>query len=226
MRKAAVRLAREPQATITVTPEDVESLLGRPVFTPDEIFGSTPGVVTGLAWTSMGGATLQVEATAVASKSAGFKQTGQLGDVMQESATIAYSYVMAHLEAYGAPKSFFEEHVVHLHVPAGATPKDGPSAGITMATALVSMVRGRPIRRGLAMTGELTLTGHVLPIGGVREKVIAARRAAIKTLIFPAGNRKDYDELPEYLRRGLKAHFVEVYDEVLELAFAERTRES
>jgi ATP-dependent Lon protease len=222
MRKAAVRLASDPEATIVVTPEDVESLLGRPVFTPDEIFGSTAGVVTGLAWTSMGGATLQIEATAVASKSPGFKQTGQLGDVMQESASIAYTYVMAHLEAYGASKSFFEEHVVHLHVPAGATPKDGPSAGITMATALVSMVRRRPVRRALAMTGELTLTGHVLPIGGVKEKVIAARRAAIKTLVFPAANQKDFDELPEYLRRGLKAHFVERFEHVLEIAFPER----
>ena len=161
------------------------------MFTADEMFENKPGVVTGLAWTSLGGATLQIEATAVLSRSKGFKQTGQLGAVMVESAEIAYSYVMAHLETLSAAKpDFFDERFVHIHVPAGATPKDGPSAGITMATALLSMILNRPVRKHLAMTGELTLTGQVLPIGGVKEKVIAARRVGCKLLIFPEANRK------------------------------------
>ena len=138
-----------------------------------------PGVVTGLAWTSLGGATLQIEATGTPSKSHGFKQTGQLGNVMVESSEIAYSYVMSHLSKYGARKDFFDEHFVHLHVPAGATPKDGPSAGITMAAALISMLKGQAVLPGLAMTGELTLTGRVLAIGGLKEKVIAACVACV-----------------------------------------------
>jgi ATP-dependent Lon protease len=219
MRKAAMQLARGEGGRITVGPGDLEHYLGQPVFTPDEQVDSRPGVVTGLAWTNLGGATLQVEATAVPSRSKGFKQTGQLGAVMLESSDIAYSYVMAHLAQYGAPAGFFDEHFVHLHVPAGATPKDGPSAGITMATALISMIRGKPVRRKVAMTGELTLTGQVLPIGGVKEKVIAARRAGLKQLVLPEGNRADYDELPEYLKQGIRTHFVARFEEVLAHAF-------
>jgi ATP-dependent Lon protease len=218
-RKAAMELSKDPEKRMTVMRENVESLLGKPVFTADEFLGRAAGVVTGLAWTSMGGATLQIEATAVPSKSKGFKQTGQLGNVMLESADIAYSYVMAHLKRYGAKPDFFDEHFVHLHVPAGATPKDGPSAGITMATALISMIIGKPVREGLAMTGELTLTGHVLPIGGVKEKVIAARRAGLKVLIFPDANQKDFDELPAYLKKGLKVHFARRYEDVYKTAF-------
>ena len=219
MRKSAMKLASDPQKTISVHKKDVEEYLGQPVFTEDEVFARTPGIVTGLAWTSLGGATLQIEATAVPSKSKNFKQTGQLGNVMLESADIAYSYVMAHLEKYGAKPSFFDEHFVHLHVPAGATPKDGPSAGITMATALISMITRNPVRKGLAMTGELTLTGHVLPIGGLKEKVIAARRAGLKMLIFPEANRKDFEELPDYLKNGVKAHFARTYEDVHKIAF-------
>jgi ATP-dependent Lon protease len=167
----------------------------------------------------MGGTTLHVEAAATASRTKGFKQTGQLGAVMQESADIAYSYVMAHLKEYGANADFFDTHFVHIHVPAGATPKDGPSAGITMATALVSMITSKPVIKHLAMTGELTLTGQVLPIGGLKEKVIAARRARTKILIFPAENRKDFEELPEYLRNGLEVHFASRYEDVYEHAF-------
>ncbi len=219
MRKAAMEISGDSGRKITVDRKNVESLLGKPVFSADESFGRTPGVVTGLAWTSMGGATLQVEAAAVPSQGKGFKQTGQLGKVMLESADIAYSYVMAHLEEYGAKPDFFDRHFVHLHVPAGATPKDGPSAGITMATALISMIIGRPVIKGLAMTGELTLTGHVLPIGGVKEKVVAARRAGVKTLVFPDANRSDYDRLPDYLRKGMTVHFAGRYDEVYKAAF-------
>ncbi len=219
MRKAAMELARDSVRKVMVSKANVEQFLGKPMFMPDEFFGSTPGVVTGLAWTSMGGATLQVEASAVPSKTKGFKQTGQLGNVMVESADIAYSYAMAHLAQYGAAPDFFDKHYVHLHVPAGATPKDGPSAGITMATALISMVTRRPVLRRLAMTGELTLTGHVLPIGGLKEKVIAARRARFKVLIFPDANRKDFEELPDYLKNGLEVHFARQYEDVYRTAF-------
>jgi ATP-dependent Lon protease len=219
MRKIAMQLATEPDKKIVIEKKDLEGYLGKPVFTPDELFASNPGIVTGLAWTSMGGATLQIEATAMPSSAKGFRQTGQLGQVMVESAEIAYSYVMAHLGEYGAKPDFFDKHFVHLHVPAGATPKDGPSAGITMATALVSMIRGKPVRRHLAMTGELTLTGQVLPIGGVKEKVIAARRVGCRELIFPEANRKDFEELPEHLRKGLSVHFARSYPEVYSLAF-------
>jgi ATP-dependent Lon protease len=192
--------------------------LGEPIFVSDKPFHGI-GVVTGLAWTTLGGETLQIEATRVHTKSRGFNLTGQLGEVMQESANIAYSYIMANIEKYGGDESFLEESTVHLHVPDGSTPKDGPSAGITMATALVSLVTNKSIRRPLAMTGELSLTGHVLPIGGVREKTIAARRQKIKELIFPEANRKDFDELPVYIRKGLKPHFVSRYSEVAAIVF-------
>jgi ATP-dependent Lon protease len=219
MRRAAMEFAGGRTEPISVGVEGVKEYLGNPVFNPDEVFEDVAGVVTGLAWTSMGGATLQIEATSMPSKTKGFKQTGQLGSVMVESSEIAYSYVMAHLERYGVKPDYFDGSFVHLHVPAGATPKDGPSAGITMTTALISMITGKPVRRKLAMTGELTLTGRVLPIGGVKEKTIAARRSGIKTIIFPEGNRKDFEELPAYLRKGLKAHFVHDYDDVRGIAF-------
>jgi ATP-dependent Lon protease len=219
MRRAATEFAQGKTDSIRIGRKDVETYLGNPVFNPDELFESTPGVVTGLAWTSYGGATLQIEAAAVPSSSKGFRQTGQLGNVMVESSNIAYSYVMAHLAQYGAEPDFFDKSFVHLHVPAGATPKDGPSAGITMATALISMISGKPVLKKMAMTGELTLTGRVLPIGGVKEKTIAARRSGIKNLIFPEANRKDFEELPGYLKKGLNANFVREYEEVYRLAF-------
>ncbi|PLX93625.1 MAG: endopeptidase La, partial [Desulfuromonas sp.] len=167
------------------------------------------------------GATLQIEATAMPSKGKGFKHTGQLGKVMVESSEIAYSYVMAHLADYGAPSDYFDSHFVHLHVPAGATPKDGPSAGVTMTTALLSMISGQPVKERLGMTGELTLTGRVLPIGGVKEKTIAARRAGLNTLIFPQENEKDFAELPDYLRQGIDVHFAQTYDDVYRVAFTD-----
>ncbi len=223
-RKSVMDILRGSRKKVVVGKKDVETYLGKPVFAADEMFENIPGVVTGLAWTNMGGATLQVEATAVHSRNKGFKQTGQLGAVMVESSDIAYSYVMAHLEQYGARSDFFDERFVHIHVPAGATPKDGPSAGITMATALLSMILNKPVLKRLAMTGELTLTGQVLPIGGVKEKVIAARRAGCRLLIFPEGNRRDFDELPGYLKRGLTVKFAERYEDVFQYAFGERVR--
>jgi ATP-dependent Lon protease len=219
MRKAAMDLVRHPHKKIGIEKKDIESYLRKPVFTDDELFEHKPGIVTGLAWTSMGGVTLQIEATAMPSKIKGFKQTGQLGEVMVESAEIAYSYVMAHLADYGAKADLFDQHFVHLHVPAGATPKDGPSAGITMATALISMITRKIVRKHLAMTGELTLTGQVLPIGGIKEKVIAARRAGCKILIFPLANQKDFEELPDYLKKGLTVHYARRYEDVYHAAF-------
>ncbi|HKZ17150.1 MAG TPA: endopeptidase La, partial [Geobacteraceae bacterium] len=222
MRRAAMEFAQGKADAVRIGRDDVEKYLGNPVFDPDELFENTPGVVTGLAWTSYGGATLQIEATAMPTSSKGFRQTGQLGNVMVESSNIAYSYVMAHLNKYGADTDFFDKHFVHLHVPAGATPKDGPSAGITMATALVSMITGKPVIKKLAMTGELTLTGRVLPIGGVKEKTIAARRSGLKTIIFPEANRKDFEELPAYLKKGLSAHFVREFEDVNRIAFGKK----
>ncbi len=218
-RKAAMEIVRGSKGKMVIHKKDVETYLGKPVFAADEVFENMPGVVTGLAWTSMGGATLQIEAAAVLSRNKGFKQTGQLGGVMVESAEIAYSYIMAHLEHYGAKPDFFDERFVHIHVPAGATPKDGPSAGVTMATALLSMILKKPVRKHLAMTGELTLTGQVLPIGGLKEKVIAARRSGCKILIFPEANRKDFDELPDYLKRGLVVQFAGRFEDIYQYVF-------
>ncbi len=224
MRKAAMEFAEGRTEKIAIGKKDIETYLGKPQFSPDEVFENVPGVVTGLAWTSMGGTTLQIEATAMLAKGKGFKQTGQLGKVMVESSEIAYSYVMAHLKEYGVAEDFFDNHFVHLHVPAGATPKDGPSAGVTMTTALLSMITGKPVKKKLGMTGELTLTGRVLPIGGLKEKTIASRRAGLKTLIFPEGNRKDFEELPEYLKEGLEVHFASEYNDVFPIALGDRRK--
>jgi len=218
MRKAALAFARGETKRIVVTSGSLKELLGIPFFTDEEMLEMRPGIVNGLAWTSLGGATLQVEATAMASKRKGIKQTGQLGDVMMESSEIAYSYIMGNLERFGMDPAFFDNNFVHLHVPAGATPKDGPSAGVTMATALLSMVSGKPVTKRLAMTGELTLTGRILSVGGIKEKIIAAKRAGLKTLIFPEGNRKDVEELRAYLTEGLTIHFARDFDDVCRLA--------
>ena len=192
--------------------------LGPPRFRPERPSRGT-GVVTGLAWTTMGGATLDVEATTVHEDGSSFRLTGQLGDVMKESAQIAYSYVMANLETLEGPTGFFKDRSVHVHVPEGATPKDGPSAGVTMATALLSLAKGKQLARKLAMTGELTLTGRVLPVGGIREKVIAARRIGVPELILPEDNRRDFEELPDYLKEGLTVHFASEYCDVAAVAF-------
>jgi ATP-dependent Lon protease len=172
LRKVAVQVVGGASRKMSIGVRQVQEYLGKPVFGKDKPFAGK-GVVTGLAWTAMGGVTLNIEATLVHSANRGFRHTGQLGDVMRESAEIAYSYIAAHLKAFQGDPAFFDKAFVHLHVPEGATPKDGPSAGITMASALLSLARGERIRPHLAMTGELTLTGRVLPVGGIREKVIA-----------------------------------------------------
>ncbi len=147
------------------------------------------------------------------------KLTGQAGDVMKESSQIAWTYLHSAILKYVKNKAFFEKAEVHMHIPEGATPKDGPSAGVTMVTALLSLLNKEPVLNDLGMTGELTLTGKILPIGGVKEKLIASRRSGLTTLIFPKENVRDYEELPSYLKKGLKVHFVNHYDEVFEIAF-------
>jgi len=218
VRKAALRLLRGENPPIRVRAADIEDYLGKAPFVAERPRSAT-GVITGLAWTAMGGAILHIEATRIHTRNRGFKLTGQLGDVMRESAEIAYSYIMANGDQWGAREGFFDESFLHLHVPAGATPKDGPSAGITMASALLSLARGRKPLRTLAMTGELTLTGLVLPVGGIQEKVVAAKRASLKELILPEANRGDFEELPAHLQTGLRVHFVSEFSEAVPLLF-------
>ena len=218
VRKAALRLLRGEQPPVRVRAGDVERYLGKAPFVAERP-RSAIGVVTGLAWTALGGAILHIEATRIHTRNRGFKLTGQLGNVMKESAEIAYSYIMANGQQWGAKAGFFDDSFLHLHVPAGATPKDGPSAGITMASALLTLARGRKPSRTLAMTGELTLTGQVLPVGGIQEKVVAAKRAGLRTLILPEANRGDFEELPAHLQTGLRVHFVSDFPEVVPLLF-------
>ncbi len=217
-RKAVVKFLNGAARPLRVGVSQVEEYLGKPIFTREELLVGI-GVVTGLAWTAMGGVTLNIEATRVHTKHRGFKLTGQLGDVMKESAEIAYSYIASHLREFKGDLKFFDEAFVHLHLPEGATPKDGPSAGITMAAALLSLARSEKITRSIAMTGELTLTGQVLPVGGIREKVIAARRMRIMELILPQANQRDFDELPAHIRDGMNVHFAKYFREVGQIVF-------
>ncbi|WP_369959722.1 endopeptidase La [Pseudomonas benzenivorans] len=218
VRKAVVQLLEAPERAVKIGAKDLEAYLGMPVFRSEQLLSGI-GVITGLAWTSMGGATLPIEATRIHSLNRGFKLTGQLGEVMKESAEIAYSYISAQLKHYGGEPGFFDQAFVHLHVPEGATPKDGPSAGISMASALLSLARNQAPKKGVAMTGELTLTGQVLAIGGVREKVIAARRQKLFELILPEANRGSYEELPDYLKAGLTVHFAKRFTDVAKVLF-------
>jgi len=218
VRKAVVAILDGKPQPVTIGAGDLEGYLGKPVFR-DERGIAGPGVVTGLAWTAMGGATLNIEAVHTHSFNRGFKLTGQLGEVMRESADIAYGYVVSHARQYGVDPAFFENAFIHLHVPAGATPKDGPSAGITMASALLSLARNEPVRR-IAMTGEITLTGQVFPVGGIREKLIAARRAGVREIILPDDNRGDYEEVPVHVRKGLTIHFARSFSDVAAQLFA------
>jgi ATP-dependent Lon protease len=217
-RKAVMSTLRDPTGRVSVNAGNLTEYLGAPPFRK-QVPQRGIGVVTGLAWTAMGGATLDVEATLVHSRNRGFKLTGQLGDVMRESAEIAYSYISANLDTYGGVSSFFDEAFVHVHVPEGATPKDGPSAGITMACALLSLARGQRIKRALAMTGELTLTGRVLAVGGIREKIIAARRAGLREVVLPDTVQSEFQELPAYLSKGLTVHFASTFAEVAQIVF-------
>ncbi|AEJ20076.1 endopeptidase La [Gracilinema caldarium] len=201
----------------------VEKYLGKPVFADEDIKrADRPGMAIGLAWTSMGGDTLIIEAVATPGKE-GLTLTGKMGEVMKESATIAYTYTRKLVsEKYGIGQEWFEKNHIHLHIPEGATPKDGPSAGITMATALISLVTNRTIMDRIVMTGELSLTGQVLPIGGLKEKTIAAQRNKAKHIIIPKKNLRDLDEIPEHVKKGLEFHPVERYEEVLALVLPDK----
>ncbi|RKX81923.1 MAG: endopeptidase La, partial [Spirochaetes bacterium] len=204
---------------IKVEPENLEEYLGKPIFYEDQYNKIIkPGMAIGLAWTSLGGAILTIEAVSNPGKE-GFKLTGQMGDVMQESANIAYTYVRHIASEFNVNKDFFSNNMIHLHIPSGATPKDGPSAGITMASTLLSLATGKKIKSYLAMTGELSLIGRVLPIGGLKEKVIAARRNNIKEIILPLENKKDLEDIPEHIRKGIKFHLVADMKEVIERIF-------
>lgn len=205
--------------TVTIDAPDLEKYLGKPTFLDEELKTITrPGMIIGLAWTPFGGDTLMIEAVSNTGRE-GFKLTGQMGDVMQESANIAYTYVRSAGLVYGTEDSWWQSRMLHLHIPAGATPKDGPSAGITMASALISLALGKKIRKNLAMTGELSLVGNVLPIGGLKEKTIAARRAGIKEIIIPEKNLRDLDEIPDHIKKGIKFHPVETMEQVVEKLF-------
>jgi ATP-dependent Lon protease len=199
---------------ISIEPAQIEEYLGKPIFYEEGIKKITrPGMTLGLAWTPLGGAMLTIEAVANPGKE-GFRLTGQLGNVMQESANIAYTYVRHIASGFGVDKEFFENNQIHLHVPAGATPKDGPSAGITMASCLLSLATDRKVKKSLAMTGELSLVGQVLPIGGLKEKVIAAKRNKIKQIIIPAQNEKDLTDIPDHVKKGITFYPVQNMEEV------------
>lgn len=223
VRKLAVKFVTTELKSTRIHVNELEEMLGQPRFALEKV-NQQIGTITGLAWTSMGGVTLTIEASRVHTLNRGFKLSGQLGEVMQESAGIAYSFISSNLDKYKADPEFFDKAFVHLHVPDGSTPKDGPSAGVTMATSLLSLARNESIKTPLAMTGELSLTGLVLPVGGIREKVIAAKRVGIKELILPEDNRKDYQELPDYLQEGMLVHFAKHFDDVARLTFNIRSK--
>ncbi|KAF5746704.1 lon protease 1 mitochondrial-like [Tripterygium wilfordii] len=207
---------------VLVDTSNLSDFVGKPVFHAECFYDQTPaGVVMGLAWTAMGGSTLYIETTLVeqGEGKGALHLTGQLGDVMKESAQIAHTVCRAILLEKAPDNPFFANSKVHLHVPAGATPKDGPSAGCTMITSLLSLATKKPVRKDLAMTGEVTLTGKILPIGGLKEKTIAARRSDVKTIIFPSANRRDFDELSPNVKEGLDVHFVDDYSQIFDLAF-------
>jgi ATP-dependent Lon protease len=218
LRKAARKVAEGYEGKIRVDERRVRTWLGPRRYSGEVRKRTTaPGVATGLAYTAAGGDVLFIEATAYSGKGR-LQITGQLGEVMQESAQAAHSWVRSHTEQLGLPDAWFAEHDVHIHVPAGAVPKDGPSAGVTMATAIASLVLGTPVADDVGMTGELTLTGQVLPIGGVREKVLAAQRAGLKRVILPSENEPDLGELPAETKRELEFILADTIEQVLEVA--------
>jgi len=225
-RKAAFKVVHDKEEAINVTEDNLKDFVGKPVFSSDKLYPSPPaGVALGLAWTSMGGSTLYIETLGQKAKEAGtgggVELTGNLGDVMKESIKIGGTFARTFLEEREPENTFFADTRLHLHVPEGATPKDGPSAGVTIVTALLSLATNTPILPDLAMTGELSLRGRVLPVGGIKEKVIAAKRAGVKTVVLPNDNRKDFDDLPDLIKADVEVHFAENYDQVFKIAFSE-----
>lgn len=225
LRKAAFKIVSKECEVVEVQPENLNEFVGKPLFTHDRMYEETPpGVVMGLAWTAMGGSTLYIEtavprpleSSAEKKLEGSLQLTGHLGDVMKESANIAYSFAKAFLLQQDPKNDFLQKAHIHLHVPEGAVPKDGPSAGITMVTAMLSLALNRPVKPGVAMTGEVSLTGKVLPVGGIKEKTIAAKRVGVTCLILPEENKKDYAELQSYITEGLEVHFVDHYSKVFD----------
>jgi ATP-dependent Lon protease len=227
-RKTGTRIAEGKGEKFEITPELIEEFLERPIFYGTEELNartSVPGIVPGLAYTPFGGDVLFVEATRMPG-GRGFQITGSIGNVMQESARAALSYVRSRAESLGIPAQFFEQNDLHLHIPAGASPKDGPSAGVTMATALVSLISGRRVKPHLGMTGEITLRGQVLPIGGVKEKVLAAHRNGLQTVVLPARNKYDLEDVPDEVKKAMSFVFVETMDDALEAALEKQKSKS
>ncbi len=217
-RKVALRFAEGHTEAVTVAPDQLADMLGPERFFPEHMRKDMPpGVATGLAWTEAGGDVLYIEGTLLPDGK-GLTLTGQLGEVMQESAKAAQSFIWSHADEFGIDRASFKDYGVHIHVPAGAIPKDGPSAGVTMAVAMTSLYTKNPVRNDTAMTGEITLTGMVLPIGGVKEKVLAARRAGIRRVILPLPNRTDLREIPEQVRAEMEFVFAERIEDVLAAA--------
>jgi ATP-dependent Lon protease len=222
-RKLATSISEGKLTQATVTPDYVREELGSPMFKGSQEISmrtSLPGVATGLAWTAYGGDILFVEATRMPG-SKGFMITGSIGNVMQESAQAGLSYVRSHAKELGIPETIFAESDIHLHVPAGAQPKDGPSAGVTMVTALTSLLRQQPVRHDTGMTGEITLRGQVLPVGGIKEKVLAAHRSGLKRIILPKRNKDDLEDLPESVKRSMEFILVDDVRDVLKNALLE-----
>jgi ATP-dependent Lon protease len=211
-------VARGIKEKVVIVPDNLHKFLGPVKFFPEVAERtSDPGVATGLAWTPTGGDIIFVEATKMRGEK-GLTLTGQLGDVMKESAQAALAYVRSKSKELGIDEDFFEKNDIHIHVPAGAIPKDGPSAGITMFIALTSLLTNKPVRNDVAMTGEITLRGLVLPVGGIKEKVLAGMRAGINTIILPKKNEKDLEEIPEHIRKQMNFKFIQRMDEAIELA--------
>ena len=221
-RKAARILYEGEKDKVKVTEQNLERYLGKVKYTFDRKNDTDEvGIVRGLAWTSVGGDTLEIEVNIMPGKGE-FRLTGQLGDVMKESAQAGISYIRSVSESYHIPKNFFQEHDIHIHIPEGAVPKDGPSAGITMATAMLSAITNTPVRADVAMTGEITLRGRVLPIGGLKEKTLAAKNAGIKVICVPKKNEKDIEEISAEIKKGLEIVFVEQMQDVLDVAFVSK----
>ncbi|KAM7388809.1 hypothetical protein PAMP_024956 [Pampus punctatissimus] len=227
-RKVAFSIVSGKQTTVSVSPDNLQDYVGKPLFTVDRMYDVTPpGVVMGLAWTAMGGSTLFIETSlrrplvgADPKGEGSLEVTGQLGDVMKESAKIASTFARAFLMTQQPDNHFLFNSHLHLHVPEGATPKDGPSAGCTIVTALLSLATNQPVRQNIAMTGEVSLTGKILPVGGIKEKTIAARRAGVTCIILPSENRKDFSDLPDYITQGLEVHFVDHYSQIYPIVFS------
>nr|XP_028569097.1 lon protease homolog, mitochondrial [Podarcis muralis] len=225
LRKSAYKIVSGEAEKVEVTPENLQDFVGKPIFTVDRMYDVTPpGVVMGLAWTAMGGSTLFVETSLRRpkdreSKEGSLEVTGQLGDVMKESAKIAYTFARAFLMERDPGNDFLVTSHLHLHVPEGATPKDGPSAGCTIVTAFLSLAMEQPARQNAAMTGEVSLTGKILPVGGIKEKTIAAKRAGVSCMILPLENKKDFCDLADFITEGLEVHFVEHYREIFDIVF-------